>query len=40
MGKVEKEVGVRLEKEATVYHMWRRKVFRSRIIIIIIIIFS
>jgi hypothetical protein len=24
MGKVEKEVGVRLEKAATVYHMWRR----------------
>jgi hypothetical protein len=32
MGKVEKEVGVRLEKAATVYHMWRRKVFRSRIL--------
>ena len=32
MGKVEKEVGVRLEKAATVYHMWRRKVFCSRIL--------
>ena len=28
--KVEKEVGVRLEKAGKMYQMWRRKVFRSR----------
>ena len=28
--RVNRDVGVRLEKAATVYRMWRRKVFRSQ----------
>ena len=28
--RVERDVGIRLEKAATVYRMWRWKVFRSR----------